>query len=95
MELLCPVVDITQQRQYPHPRPCPPPDQPSLNCHSFLGLGVCIKWGCIKPGFCFHVSHFAVLLAQLLVDTESCGGSQPRRSRLLCSHLDDLPVLRQ
>ena len=60
----------------------PHPDQLSLNCHGFLGMGICIKCGCSKLGFCFHLTHFAVLMAQLLLDdAESHGGSQPQHSR--------------
>lgn len=82
MELFCPLVDIIQQRQCLQPRPCPPPDQLSLNCHGFLGMGICIKWGCSKLGFCFHLTHSAVLMAQLLLDdAESHGGSRPQHSR--------------
>lgn len=31
-------------------------------------------------GFCFHLTHFEVLMAQLSLDAESCGGSQPQDS---------------
>lgn len=82
MKALCPAADITTAQAVSTPNALP-----SLNLTNLIQLswslrvGICVKWGCVSAGVCFHLTHFAVLMAQLLLDADSHGGSQPQDSR--------------
>lgn len=82
MKHLCPAADITTAQAVSTPNALPSLNLTNLIQLSWsLGLGICVKWGCVSVRVCFHLTHFAVLMAQLLLDAESYGGSRPQDSR--------------